>query len=1205
MMISNETVFRQFSVTSKKFSWIEHTVFFTMIIASLAIGVYYGCKPKKKEQTVDDYMLGGRKMPIIPVAMSLVVSFVSGITLIGFPAEMYFYGTQLYAVNFSILIGFILLNVFYLPVFYNLKFNSLYEYLERRFHRSVRTLASGIFAFSLLLYIPVVIYVPALAFNQVTGMPLYFLATIICTICIIYTSLGGLKAVVWSDALQSIFTFVAMIAVIVLGCTSVGGIWKMIEINRKGERMELFNMDPDPYKMYTFWTVTFGLLPIQTNFCATHPGAIQRYISLPTFRDARIVTICMCIGIVLFKTFSTWMGLLIYARYHGCDPIISNHIKKQGQLLPYFVMDVAGEYPGLAGIFLSGVVSTGLSTMSSGLNTVAGTVFEDFVRPFFSRRLTHKQTNFMLKLIVVFLGAVSVLLIYVVEKFGTIMQIVNSLQGITGGVLLFIFSFGMFIPWGNTKGVTAGTIAGLLTTCSLTMGTYIYSQSGDIKLGKKVTSIENCPVNSSILLGLNSTWFGHPGEGTRVFFSDSVPAIYRVSFLYNSLIGIVVSFTVACIVSFATGCQDISELEPELVIPQLRSFLIKQKKSMELRQRYTTDPIAEEAESFIKKDIHKNPSASGVMLMESSEDKLVSSLKLFNWAEYCVFFGMLASSALIGVYYGCKPKKEVTVDEYMLGGRSMSVLPVAMSLIASFISGISLLGIPAETFYYGTQLVGITFAVVIGYFLLNYFYLPVVYHLQYNSLFEYLEKRFNRSVRLLASFIFTFSLLLYIPVVIYVPSLAFNQVTGMSVHLLSSIICAVCIFYTSIGGLKAVVWSDALQSLFTIASIITVLILGTISVGGLSKIIEVSDRRERLELFNMNPDPFQRNTFWTTCIGSIPNWLKVLATHPGTVQRYISVPTYRDVKWVALIMCIGIVIIKFVTTFSGLIMYTKYGDCDPMVTKQIQKSGQLLPFYVMDVAAEYPGLAGMFLSGVVCTALSTMSTSLNTVAGTLYQDFIKPLMPLDTKDSTANLIMKTIVIVFGIICTLLVLVVEQLGTIIQISISLQGVTNGVALFIFTFGMFVPWGNTKGVLAGGLTGIVTTSWLAAGAHYYSHEGHIVYGTKVTTIENCPGNITQSLGLNVTRFGYPGEGTMVFHSDEVPAFYKISYLYYGLLGFIVAMIVACIVSIITGVQDPSELDPKLVIPQLRGYLTKKKKQKPHVQLYSVVPTSEKQF
>ena len=72
-------------------------------------------------------------------------------------------------------------------------------------------------------------------------------------------------------------------------------------------------------------------------------------------------------------------------------------------------------------------------------------------------------------------------------------------------------------------------------------------------------------------------------------------------------------------------------------------------------------------------------------------------------------------------------------------------------------------------------------------------------------------------------------------------------------------------------------------------------------------------------------------------------------------------------------------------------------------------------------------------------------------------------------------------------------------------------------------------------------------------------------------------------------------MVFHSEEVPDFFKISYLYYGFLGFVVALIVACVVSLLTGIQDPSDLDPNPIIPQLRSLITNKKKQKPTVELY----------
>lgn len=580
----------------------------------------------------------------------------------------------------------------------------------------------------------------------------------------------------------------------------------------------------------------------------------------------------------------------------------------------------------------------------------------------------------------------------------------------------------------------------------------------------------------------------------------------------------------------------------------------------------------------------------------------LESLRLFNWVEYTIFFSLISTSALIGIYYGFRPKKHgETVEDYMLGGKKMPILPVALSLVSSFVSGISLLGIPSETYVYGSQIFGINFAIVASAILHSLFYLPLLYELQFNSLYEYLERRFDRSVRQIASFVFTLSLITYLPIVIYIPSLAFNQVTGMSIYKLAPIICAICIFYTTFGGLKAVVWSDALQSIFTMGSVTVVLILGIISVGGISKLIEINEEGERLELFNMDLDPFTRNTFWTTAFGSTPHWLKIFATHPSSVQRYISLPTYRDCQIVAVIMCLGIFLIKSFCTVTGLVIYAKYHDCDPIITKQIQKPGQILPFYIMEVAKDYPGLAGVFLSGVVSTALSTMSTGLNTAAGTTYEDFIKPLLPWKPSDRTANLIMKTIVVVLGVLITSLVFIVEKLGTIMQVSLSLHGVTTGVQLYLFTLGMFLPWANAKGALSGAIAGIASTLWLLIGAQSYQQAGHIRFGQKVTSIEGCPANMTIPPGINGTTFGHPGVGTIVEFDDEVPLIYRISYLYYSMVGFTVAITVAMTVSLLTGLQDPSELDPKLIVRQLRRFLGTKKR-RPSVELYNVVPTKD---
>lgn len=134
----------------------------------------------------------------------------------------------------------------------------------------------------------------------------------------------------------------------------------------------------------------------------------------------------------------------------------------------------------------------------------------------------------------------------------------------------------------------------------------------------------------------------------------------------------------------------------------------------------------------------------------------------------------------------------------------MNFFPIAASLIASHVSGITLLSIPAEMYAYGSQYaVMVVSASVVG-FVLIYIYLPVFYELQLTSSFQYLEMRFDKSVRLTASFIYAISIIIFVPIIVYVPALAFSQVSGINLHIITLVTSIICIFYTTIGGLKAV-----------------------------------------------------------------------------------------------------------------------------------------------------------------------------------------------------------------------------------------------------------------------------------------------------------------------------------------------------------------------------------------------------------------
>lgn len=143
-------------------------------------------------------------------------------------------------------------------------------------------------------------------------------------------------------------------------------------------------------------------------------------------------------------------------------------------------------------------------------------------------------------------------------------------------------------------------------------------------------------------------------------------------------------------------------------------------------------------------------------------DDVKVSLQRFGWPDYVVFLMMLLSCSLIGVYFGFvqkKPQKSTAggrADDYLVGGRQMAVFPVTMSLIASFISGITLLGTPTEIYVYGTQYMFIVIGVLLMGVAMTFVYLPVFHDLKLTSTYEYLETRFDKKVRLFGAVLFTF-----------------------------------------------------------------------------------------------------------------------------------------------------------------------------------------------------------------------------------------------------------------------------------------------------------------------------------------------------------------------------------------------------------------------------------------------------------------
>lgn len=176
-----------------------------------------------------------------------------------------------------------------------------------------------------------------------------------------------------------------------------------------------------------------------------------------------------------------------------------------------------------------------------------------------------------------------------------------------------------------------------------------------------------------------------------------------------------------------------------------------------------------------------------------------------------VLFGVtLAISLIIGMYFAFKRKRtgEDITNEFLTGNRQMPVVPTALSLMASYTSGISYLGIPAEMYTMGTAYVWMWPGALIAMLFTGIFIIPVIYHVESVSIYKYLEDRFDsKLLRRYGVLLFVLGSVIYKAVVLYAPATALSGVTGLPTWALVLIIGGVCTIYASAGGLKAVVWT--------------------------------------------------------------------------------------------------------------------------------------------------------------------------------------------------------------------------------------------------------------------------------------------------------------------------------------------------------------------------------------------------------------
>ncbi|NWI81357.1 SC5A8 protein, partial [Dryoscopus gambensis] len=468
-----------------------------------------------------------------------------------------------------------------------------------------------------------------------------------------------------------------------------------------------------------------------------------------------------------------------------------------------------------------------------------------------------------------------------------------------------------------------------------------------------------------------------------------------------------------------------------------------------------------------------------------------SRMGRFTVWDYVVFAAMLLISAIIGIYYAFVGGGQKTSKDFLMAGRSMSALPVALSLTASFMSAVTVLGTPAEIYHYGA--IFCVFAITYGLVVLcsAEIFLPVFYKLGITSTYEYLELRFNKYLRLCGTVLFIIqtasklqscSKTLYTGIVIYAPALALNQVTGFDLWGAVVATGVVCTFYCTLGGLKAVVWTDVFQVGIMVAGFSSVIIRAVVVQEGIGRIVNDSYHGGRLNFWDFNPNPLQRHTFWTIVIGGTFTWTGIYGVNQSQVQRYIACKNRFHAKLSLYINLVGLWAILVCATLCGLALYSIYKDCDPWTANQVSALDQLMPYLVLDILRDFPGVPGLFVASAYSGTLSTVSSSINALAAVTVEDLIKPYFK-SLSEKKLSWISMGMSLFYGGVCIAMAALASLLGALLQAALSIFGMVGGPLLGLFALGILCSFANGIGAFVGLVSGFAISLWVGIGSQIY--------------------------------------------------------------------------------------------------------------------------
>ena len=472
---------------------IDSTVLLLYFVLIISIGLYMG----RKEENLKDFALGGRRIPWWAVLASLIAAETSAGTFFGTPGEGFSHRDYTYLqLAFGTILGRILVSYIFIKPYYDYKVYSIYEYLTARFGVPTKNAASAIFMVTRVLASGARLYAAAialvLAYEMIRGVQpgqretlLIYISstTAIVILTAIYTTFGGIKAVIWTDLIQaSIMIGSALIALALLYSAIPGGWHEIVQRHGAFQISDLITTGLDPAKhgwdkikgmFETEYTIFAGLIGAAFITMGTHgtdQDMVQRMLTAPDIRRSRRSLISSALADIPIAFTFLSIGLLLWVYYQAHpDPTLP---KTPNETFCHFILY---QMPvGLRGLLIAGIFATAMGSLSTAINALATSFTRDWYEPYINPRSTAEQSLRAVRWATVWFSVLMIIVasttsyLVIVHPGIRIIPIVLGIFGYTYGSLLGVFLCGMFTKRrGNDLGNIIAMIIGFIVVAIL------------------------------------------------------------------------------------------------------------------------------------------------------------------------------------------------------------------------------------------------------------------------------------------------------------------------------------------------------------------------------------------------------------------------------------------------------------------------------------------------------------------------------------------------------------------------------------------------------------------------------------------------------------------------------------------------------------------------------------------------------------------